>query len=221
MKCMSKSAIFALLVILAVVVLAACQPARVVQVPQVPLQELPQEQVIIQEPPAPVAPAAPAETMPAITEQSPAQQAPSTSVIAAQSPKPVVPVKTFTMEGDDYGLYPGSITVNKGDDVRLTLIARSRNIYNAGLDFKGGPWGTITLAPGESKTVEFVADRTFSFDTYWPSSGVHKATGTVIVGSVNSAAEPDAGSMTTTTTTRTRSTSSSSSTGGYTGGYSY
>jgi hypothetical protein len=92
------------------------------------------------------------------------------------------PVKQFTIEGDDDGLYPNSITVNKGDKVRITFKVRSSNVYYGGLDFRAGPWGdTGKILPGGSTVVEFTAVETFQFKSYWPASNRLKATGNVIV----------------------------------------
>lgn len=91
-------------------------------------------------------------------------------------------VKEFAVEGDDNGLYPREIKVEKGDIIKITFVARCKGVYYGGLDFRGGPWGdTGKVKPGESTTVSFTATETFTFKSYWPSSNALKATGKVIV----------------------------------------
>ena len=96
--------------------------------------------------------------------------------------EPLVSIKEFIIEGDDSGLYPSSIEVNKGDTVKITFEVRSQGTYFGGLDFRSDVWGdTGKVSKGESTTVEFVAEETFQFKSYWPASNRLKATGTVTV----------------------------------------
>jgi len=91
-------------------------------------------------------------------------------------------VKEFSIEADDYGLYPSSIEVKKGDKVKITFKVKDEETYFAGLDFRSSVFGdTEKVAPGETKTVEFTAEETFEFKSYWPASDTLKATGTVTV----------------------------------------
>lgn len=87
--------------------------------------------------------------------------------------------KEFTIELDDYGVYPNSIVVNKDDNVKITFKVRNNNVYYGGLDARSDYFDTGKIAPGESKTIEFKAINSFKFTTYWPSSGVVKSQGTV------------------------------------------
>ena len=90
--------------------------------------------------------------------------------------------KEFVIEGDDRGLYPDTITVKKGDDVKIIFKVRSKGIYFGGLDFRSDVWGTTEkIKPGENATVEFTAEESFEFKSYWPASNVLKATGQVKV----------------------------------------
>lgn len=104
--------------------------------------------------------------------------------ISPTAPLPVIEpgLKTFLIEGDDAGIYPSTISAKKGDTVRITFKTRTESVYYGGLDFRGGVYfNTGTLLPGGAKTVEFIADQSFDFKSYWPASGVLKATGRVIV----------------------------------------
>lgn len=97
-------------------------------------------------------------------------------------PEPLISIKEFTIEADDSGLYPSAIEVNKGDTVKITFEVRSQGTYFGGLDFRSGVWGnTGKVSKGESTTVEFIAEETFQFKSYWPASSKLKATGTVTV----------------------------------------
>jgi len=90
-------------------------------------------------------------------------------------------VKEFTIEGDDVGLYPDTITVNNGDQVKITFKVRQDKVYYGGLDFRSDYFNTGKVLPNGIKVVEFTADQTFEFKSYWPSSNRLKATGTVNV----------------------------------------
>jgi hypothetical protein len=88
----------------------------------------------------------------------------------------------FIIDADDAGFYPSSeIRVQKGIRVYLTFNVRRTNVYYAGLDFKSSKFNTSRIDPGGSTTVSFQADESFEFKSYWPSTGVLKATGRVIV----------------------------------------
>lgn len=90
--------------------------------------------------------------------------------------------QSFVIEGDDRGLYPDSISVKKGASVTITFQVRSQEVYFGGLDFRSDVWGTTgKIKPGQSGTVEFTADQSFEFKSYWPASNKLKATGQVIV----------------------------------------
>ena len=96
--------------------------------------------------------------------------------------EPLVSIKEFTIEADDSGLYPSSIEVDKGDTVKITFKVRSQGTYFGGLDFRSDVWGdTGKVSKGQSTSVEFVAEETFQFKSYWPASNRLKATGTVTV----------------------------------------
>lgn len=107
-------------------------------------------------------------------------------VEVVEPPKPEVvekpAVKEFVVEGDDKGLYPDKMVVKKGDQVKITFKARSQGTYHGGLDFRSPAWGdTGKVLAGESTIVEFTAEETVDFKSYWPSTGVLKATGEVVV----------------------------------------
>ncbi|MEK6907305.1 MAG: hypothetical protein AABW45_02150 [Nanoarchaeota archaeon] len=98
-------------------------------------------------------------------------------------PEPVnLQLKEFTVEGDDLGLYPSTLTVNKGDIVKITFKVRNEKVYYGGLDFRSDVWGdTGKILPGNEKTVEFNAENSFTYTSYWPATNKLKATGTINV----------------------------------------
>ena len=91
-------------------------------------------------------------------------------------------VHQFSLEADDYGFYPNpEIIVDKGANVELTFKVRTSNVYYGGLDFRSSKFKTESVKPGETVTVQFTADESFTFTSYWPLSGVFKANGKVII----------------------------------------
>lgn len=91
-------------------------------------------------------------------------------------------ISQFFLEADDYGFYPNSeIVVKKGDTVRLTFKVRTSNVYYGGLDIRSESFQTGQLKPGESIHVEFIADQSFTFTSYWPATNTIKSSGKVTV----------------------------------------
>ncbi|MBI4440312.1 hypothetical protein HY638_05045 [Candidatus Woesearchaeota archaeon] len=93
-----------------------------------------------------------------------------------------VGTKEFTILADDTEFSPEKITVSKGDKVKITFNFNDGKIYYGGLDIKSD-YFTVNYAKSEpnSKTVEFTTENSFTFTSYWPSSGVRKADGRVEV----------------------------------------
>ena len=89
--------------------------------------------------------------------------------------------KTFMIEGDDVSLSPATIEVSKGDTVRITFKVRSERVSFGGLDFRSDYFTTNKISPGSTGNVEFTADKSFTFVSYWPGSNVQKASGQVVV----------------------------------------
>jgi hypothetical protein len=83
---------------------------------------------------------------------------------------------SFTITANDDSADHETVTVKKGAKVNLTFAVEKSGVYHGGLQFKSddpqidsGP-----IAPGDSKTVTFTADKSFSFTPYWYASGVKK-----------------------------------------------
>ncbi len=91
-------------------------------------------------------------------------------------------IKQFTLEADDSGFYPTrEITVLKGTNVELTFKVRNSNVYYGGLQFRSIKFDSGTVKPGSSVTVNFNADQSFNFTSFWPATGFVKAVGKIIV----------------------------------------
>ena len=86
-------------------------------------------------------------------------------------------LEEFTVEADDKDFYPNKLQAKINDKVKINFRFRDDSIYFAGLDVKG-PFPTIQykLNGNQPLTVEFTMKDEAKIDSYWPSSGVHKAT---------------------------------------------
>jgi plastocyanin len=82
-------------------------------------------------------------------------------------------VKEFTISGQNFSFTPSAITVKKGDKVKITF-KNVNGFHNLMIDeFKVA---TKTIQGGTEESVEFVADKTGSFQ-YYCSVGTHRAMG--------------------------------------------
>lgn len=90
-------------------------------------------------------------------------------------------IETFTIHADDTALMPSKISVKKGNVIQLTFEVDEENVYYGGLDFRSDYFNTGTVLPGNRQMVEFIADESFEYKSYWPASNRLKATGKVNV----------------------------------------
>ena len=109
---------------------------------------------------------------PSVTTKMTSTGTPSVSPSAATS-KQVV--KEFTVTGSPFKFVPATITVKKGDTVRVSF-KNSGGIHNFVIDELGIK--TKTIASGASDVVEFVAFKVGTFE-YYCSVGTHRAQGMV------------------------------------------
>lgn len=81
-------------------------------------------------------------------------------------------VKEFTMTAKNWAFEPSTITVNKGDKVRIKITSVDVEHGFALPDFNVD----VDLQPGQTQTVEFVADKTgtFSFRCSIPCGEGHR-----------------------------------------------
>lgn len=81
--------------------------------------------------------------------------------------------KSFTVAGSNFKFSPSALSVKKGDTVKITF-TNSGGTHNFNID--AFHVATKMLKTGESETVQFVADKTGSFE-YYCSVGSHRAMG--------------------------------------------
>jgi plastocyanin len=105
----------------------------------------------------------PAETdTPSSTEQTPA--------VTEQVP---TAVKEFTVTGANFSFTPSTMTVKKGDTVKITFV-NSGGFHDLKIDEFAV--ATKKLSSGAQEVVEFVADKAGTFE-YYCSVGDHRAMG--------------------------------------------
>ncbi len=86
------------------------------------------------------------------------------------------PVKEFTVTGSSFKFSPSSMTVKKGDTVRVNFKSSGGTLH----DFKIDEFDVATsqLGEDEEEQVEFVADKAGTFE-YYCSVGNHRKMGMV------------------------------------------
>lgn len=102
----------------------------------------------------------------------------STSTSTATSTTPATGtqngnVKEFTVTGKNFSFAPAAMTVNKGDRVRITFVNES-GTHDLVIDEFNAR--TKVIQGGAKETIEFVADKTGSFE-YYCSIGQHRQMG--------------------------------------------
>lgn len=86
-------------------------------------------------------------------------------------------IREYTVEADDNGFYPSTIKAKIGETVRINFKFRDNAIYFAGLDIKGPFEDVKYKLKGEQPiTREFTMKDETRIISYWPASGVKKAT---------------------------------------------
>ena len=86
---------------------------------------------------------------------------------------PTVNVKEFTVSGQNFSFAPSTLTVKKGDTVRI-IFKNVGGFHDFNID--GFNVATKQIGDGQTDTVEFVADKAGSFQ-YFCSVGSHAAMG--------------------------------------------
>jgi len=84
-------------------------------------------------------------------------------------------VKEFTVTGSSFKFSPATLTVNKGDTVRITF-KNSGGMHDFVIDEFNA--STKIIQSGETDTVEFTADKAGTFE-YYCSVGNHRQMGMV------------------------------------------
>lgn len=107
------------------------------------------------------------DTLSATSSTSTATKATSTSTSTNAS------VKSFTVEGKNFSFSPSTLTVKKGDKVKITF-KNSGGMHDWVLDEFNAK--TKQISSGASETIEFVASKAGTFE-YYCSVGNHRAMG--------------------------------------------
>lgn len=110
----------------------------------------------------------------------------SASAPATSTPTPATPpaFQAFSIEADDAGFYPATITVRRDTVVSLTFRVRSAGVYGGGLDIRSPYFDTGSVVTGGIKTVSFntpARPETITFSSFAQGTGNKKAEGTVVV----------------------------------------
>ncbi len=93
--------------------------------------------------------------------------------IITTPPAPTENIKEFTVIGSNFAFTPKTLEVKQGDTVKITF-QNSIGFHDFKLDeFKVA---TKQIKVGESETIEFVADKTGTFE-YYCSVGTHRTLG--------------------------------------------
>lgn len=98
---------------------------------------------------------------------------PSEALTAEEGSTPSEAVKEFTVTGSNFSFDPKTITVKKGDRVKVTF--KNKDGFH---DFVIDEFNVATkqIQGGQQEVVEFVADQAGSFE-YYCSVGQHRANG--------------------------------------------
>lgn len=89
-------------------------------------------------------------------------------------PAPTPVTQNFTVVADEAVATPSSITAIKGATVNLTIQVKTEGVYYGGIDYRSSVVNSGTIYAGQSKTVTFTANQSFTLIPFWPSSGVEK-----------------------------------------------
>lgn len=118
------------------------------------------------------APQAPAEQPAQIPAQD--QTLKATSSTPPVQAAPTTQEKTFTVEGGEFYFKPNTITVNKGDKVKI-IFNNVEGFHDFLIDEIAGA-KTKRIQGGQTDTIEFTVDKTGSFE-YYCSVGSHRQMG--------------------------------------------
>ena len=107
--------------------------------------------------------------------------------LAPTPPLQLPSVKEFSIAIDERNINPEIINVNKGDTVKITFNFNDANIYFGGLDVHDSERKYIDIhytkgQADKSIDVQFIAEKSFYYRGYWPSTTKAKAGGNVVVG---------------------------------------
>jgi plastocyanin len=105
--------------------------------------------------------------------EAPVSEAPATSLPNAQPVGNTAAVKEFVVSGQNFSFTPSVITVKKGDNVKITF-KNVNGFHNLKIDEFNV--STKTIRSGAEDSIQFVADKSGSFQ-YYCSVSTHRAMG--------------------------------------------
>jgi plastocyanin len=105
--------------------------------------------------------------------KNPTQQNTQTNNESPVTTTPQNTVKEFTVTGKNFSFSPSTMTVNKGDRVRI-IFQNTGGTHDWVIDEFSAR--TKVLTNGQTETIEFVADKTGTFE-YYCSVGTHRQMG--------------------------------------------
>lgn len=95
---------------------------------------------------------------------------PTNSLAPTPTISPAPRGKLVTIDVDDTAAGMYSVDVQAGTKVTLTLNVVNINVLRGGLDFRSQQTSTGVILPGQSRTVEFMADTSLIFTPYYADS---------------------------------------------------
>jgi len=112
------------------------------------------------------------------------QEVITSEIVDNPTPSITIPkVKQFQISADEKAFNPSNVIVNKGDKVKITFNFNDKNIYLGGLDIRSNYFNVQYKKTDsiKSKTIEFIAEKSFVYIGYWPASNREKSSGKVEV----------------------------------------
>lgn len=106
--------------------------------------------------------------------KSPKVTYPTSNVGSGASTAPKGPIKEFSVSATEFAYTPSTITVIKGDSVKINFTNNGTATHN--LAITNFNVATNSIAPGESDSIIFTADKSGSF-SYFCSIGGHRSLG--------------------------------------------
>jgi len=85
-------------------------------------------------------------------------------------------IENISTAVNDTSAETSTFNIAAGDLINLTVKVKTTGVYYGGLDLRSNVVSTNTILPGQSKTVSFLASKSFDIHAFWPSSEVEKTT---------------------------------------------
>jgi nitrosocyanin len=110
-----------------------------------------------------------------VDDPDPGAKVDTTMPVPGSDVEETLVVKEFSVDAAPFSFTPSTMTVNKGDTVKIT-VKNTKGTHDLKIDeFEAS---TRILNVGENETISFVADKTGTFE-YYCSVGNHRAMGMV------------------------------------------